>query len=256
MDSAHDNRTLQRFVAGLPVGNDELAEAVAARAVGRAIVIDALLSGLADAEPAARRSTAERIGRMAMIVPEVAARLRVNAVADRDADVRTASAAALRKHGQDVPGDGPPAPERPGLRQLVASLRFRALRSRPRLRPDHLTPRGVETYSSASQGAPDSEHVADLVLVPSLRDAPDAVGSLFLDHPQRLEFKRLPDRFAGTRPTLRAFGGAGGHVPLAIKAEHPVTIEGSAVFLLPSTIGPPEEIRGRLAEIELVVLDD
>ena len=68
MSSQDDIRAIDRFVAGLPVDHEELATALAARAIDRAIVVDAMLFALESDEDAVRLRAAKRSARMARTV--------------------------------------------------------------------------------------------------------------------------------------------------------------------------------------------
>lgn len=97
--SSADDRQLARFVAGLPADDRALANAIAARALDRAIVVDVLLDTLAGPIAATRLTAARRVARMSGVAPRVAARLRIMALADDDDRVRAACRAALAAHG-------------------------------------------------------------------------------------------------------------------------------------------------------------
>lgn len=98
-------RALERLVAGAATDADELAAAVSAQAVDRAIVVTLLLDALGDSEAAVRRRAAMRVARMAEVAPRVAAGLEVMALTDADEDARAACRAALRAHRLQVPGE-------------------------------------------------------------------------------------------------------------------------------------------------------
>jgi hypothetical protein len=99
-----DKRAVERFIAGLAADERALAAAISARAVDRAIVVEALLGALGCPVAATRLSAAQRVARMACIAPPVTARLASIAVEDGDGTVRAACAAALHDHGLPMPG--------------------------------------------------------------------------------------------------------------------------------------------------------
>jgi hypothetical protein len=105
VSTADDKRAIERFIAGLATDEQALADALWARAVDRAIVVDALLDALAGRERATRLTAARRVTGMASVAAAVAARLMLLAVEDDDPGVRDACADALRAHGLRVPGD-------------------------------------------------------------------------------------------------------------------------------------------------------
>lgn len=180
MTSDEDRRAIDRFIAGAPVRSDALANAIAAKAVDRSIVVEALLEGLHDAEPVVRRRTALRIGRMPEADARLAARLTVLAGSDDDAACREASAAALRAHGLAVPGEAA-QPARAPRRFARPSLLLRAWAVRS-------AAGGLEVAARYVEDAPN----LDAHLLEASRGE------------ARLELQGLPADFAGTRPVLRA----------------------------------------------------
>ena len=204
MSTDDDRRTIDRFVAGLPVDADSLATAITAKAVDRTVVIEALLKGLASSEPVVRRRSAQRIQRIPDLAPRVAARLTVLAGTDEDAEARAASAAALRSHGQDVPGEVPP---RESARQWAPRiLRIELALIRLRGEPIPLEPLRAE-------------------------DAPDLEGRLFDDQSGvRIALTGLPPEFAGTRPVVRARRERGSPLEAIASAEGPVAPDGEVTM--------------------------
>jgi hypothetical protein len=226
MSREDDRRATDRFVAGLPVEPDALTEAITARAVDRTVVIEALLSGLADGAAAVRRRTATRIGRMPDVDPEVAARLTVIAGTDGDADVQAEAVAALRTHGLPVPGDRAPTAEqhRAPRRSFMSVLLLRASVARSGDFP-------VEIQARYDPDAPEIE-------VTSVREAPAEL---------RLDLTGLPPTLAGTEPVLR-----GRVVPAPAPltalgtATGPVSDDGRVTIRVPLEVTSIAEVTSRL----------
>lgn len=219
MSSEEDRRALERFVAGLPVEADALAHGITARAVERSIVVEAVVNGLSDADPVARRRLAQRTARMPELDPRIASRLAVLAGVDDDEQVREASAEALRVHGLELPSE--PAAGTAGARlprDLVLRLRVSFVRS--------------EAPPVVRAEDPD--------------EAPGLLGRLHLEATgaARLELTRLPPAFVGTTPTLRATGWAG---PIDVgRADGPVSADAAVTIRIPATAATIDDLVDRL----------
>ena len=231
MSRDEERRALERFVAGLPVDADALATAITTKAVDRAIVVEALLNGLAHPEPAVRRRAARRIASMRDLDERVAARLAVLVETDEDERSREAIAAALRKHRLEVPGE---AAAKPPARAPLALLRLKPSRTRS---------------SRAQPGIA-------LVAAPR-KDAPEFLARVHDEGEGRLRFELtdLPEPFEGTRPVLRARTepGAGELTPIA-RASTPVT--DGAVTIIARLERPPADVDTWLDHGVDVVGDD
>lgn len=118
MSTDDDRRTLERFVAGVPVEDAALAGAVARHANERGAIVASIVDGLADDRASVRRRLALRAAAALDLDPAIAARLRVLVDQDPDPRVREASAAALRAHDLPVPGE-------PSTRPAPATFRLR-----------------------------------------------------------------------------------------------------------------------------------
>lgn len=234
MSDDEDDRILQRFVAGLPVAEDELARAVAMRATERSIVVDALLRGLEDDEPAARLRIAERAGELTALAPEIAAALVRQAAIDDDARVRAACADALHAHGLAAPGD--PAETAMATRR---GLRF------PALRLFAVTARSADgsgtrttLTSRHGDGGRIGGHVTD-----------DGRGGAIVT------VTDLPSAFERTRPFLLGDLGPGPLTPIA-EAEAVVGPDRSASFSIAAVDGSAREVARWLEVGELAVFDE
>lgn len=228
MTSADDRRAIERFLAGLPVDEDELAQAIAAQAIDRTIVAESLVRGLEHPEAVVRLRTAQRVARMDDVSPAVMARLVVIAETDVDLRVRAAGAEALRVHGQPVPSEG----DRPRVAQPAISLRFRRLVLRS------TRPSVIKLETADPTIAP--EAVARVTIVES--------GLL------RVEVFGLPPSFFGTRPTVCVRREDSGEPLDVATAAQPVAIDGSVMIDVGPEAGPVAEVKGWLAAgLELVV---
>ena len=203
MSRDEDRRAIERFIAGLPVDAEALTTALTAKAVDRAIVVEALLMGLSSPEPGVRRRVARRIVRMPDVDPSVEARLTVLAASDDDARSRTASAEALRAHGRPVPGEPPPHDPRERTRAPLLL---------------HLRPSYTRSRSDAQRGI--------TVLPISREEARDFVGRVHDEGEGQVRFELtgLPEPFEGHRPLLQARLEPDGETLTTIaRAETPVT---------------------------------
>jgi hypothetical protein len=207
--STDDDRAIDRFVAGAPVDADELATAITAKAVDRAIVVEALLKNLASDEPVVRRRAAERVARLPDLPDQIAARLTEMAVNDGHARAREACAAALVAHGRPVPGAPRPAEPTSAAEPRRWSLRVLITAARPA--------RGADFEATIG---PRYEE-----------DAPRLRGRLY-DSPAgaRLELTGLPQEFAGTRPEIRAQRARGQAFETIARADAPVTPGGTVTM--------------------------
>jgi hypothetical protein len=242
MTSDDDKRALDRFVAGLDVGEDALASAVTARAVDRTIVIEALLKALASPQADIRRRAAQRVARMADVAPRVQAELTLIAATDPDERVSEACAAALRAHvllEQDAASAAPRSDHEPASPPLVerflASLMLRPMIMRSARQPlVLLLPRNRAELPEMRGTLMDADDGAVLVVLSA-----------------------LPPQFAATHPTLRVRRDADSDAFTAIAtATEPVSADGAATIRIGPEVGPADEVRrwfGR--EIELVVTD-
>jgi hypothetical protein len=230
VSSADNDRAILRFVAGVSVDEDALAEAIAARAVDRAAVVEALVGALLSPEATARLRAAERVARMEDVAREVADVLTRIAVADIDRHVRAAASTALRTHDEPLPGE-PPLSVKPPPRRSVPSIAFRrvAIRSGP------------------------SE---PLVLLPLDRANAHCHGLVSLgdDGLWRVALTGLSAAFAGTRPVLRARGDDG---PIVLgTATQAVTSDGAVTIIIARDVGTTREVERRLAgTVELTLAD-
>lgn len=227
--SDEHRRALEREVAGLPVDADALADAVTQRAFDRTVVVEALVRGLDDGDPAARREIARRAARLVDLDPRVQARLAVLTDQDPDARVREAAADALRAHGAPVPGEPEPEPRASAPRRLAfLGLRVAVARGAP----------GVTVVPDQEPG-PDCEGVL----------TPDGAGGAVLT------LHGLPVAFTGHRPVLRAAREPNGPRFAVVRADAPVPGSGHAVFSIPADVVPHDELVARLAHgLDLEVL--
>lgn len=185
MDSADRDRALHRFVAGLPVDEDALADAVAARAVKATIVVNAMLLGLEDDAPVVRMRAARRVAELVELPPRLAARLRQLGATDADLRVREAAEAALRAHEPER--EPKPEPTRTIARLGFASLWFVPLARRGSVR-------------GTIRGTPATPQVVLEFRARDRADGPSVHGVLIAQDTQlRLELKRLPEPFHGRR---------------------------------------------------------
>jgi hypothetical protein len=233
--STDDDKAIDRFVAGAPVGADELATAITAKAVDRAIVVEALLKNLASDEPVVRTRAAERVGRLPDLPGQIAGRLGEMAVNDEHPGVREACAAALTAHGEPVPGDERAAAARPAeprgwsLRVLITATR---------------AARGAERKARIGPRYP--EHAPHLQGL--LQESPTGA---------RLELTGLPPEFAGTRPEVRAQRARGEPFETLARAEGPVSTDGAVTLAVVAVEGATvEDVANWLRVSQLVVPSD
>jgi hypothetical protein len=230
MSEDDDRRALERYVAGLPVDPDALAHAVAARAVERAIVVEALEKGLAAPDPATRLSIALRLRGMHELDPALAARLAVMTDQDDDERVRSAATETLREHGIAMPAGQTSTPPQVPIPILRFVLGLRLLRVM-----DDDAPIAFEALFGD--------------------DAPDLAGELLADGPDRsrIELRGLPPAFIGTRPVLRAARDGDMLEPVAA-ADAPVAPDGSVIL---HAEAPHDDVeRWCRVGADLVLLDD
>lgn len=230
MSSDDVDRTFDRFVAGIRVGEADLAAAAAAAAIDRTVVAESLVRALQHPEAVVRLRTAERIGRMADVAPAVLARLRLVATSDVDLRARAAGEAALHAHRESMEGTSQPqAPSR----EPVARLLFRRIALRGT--------RAIRLEADDPSLAPDAR-----ALVTS--------GD---DESLRVRLIGLPPGFVGTLPTVRVQTGIDGGPADVATAAHPVASDGSVTIDIGREAGRIEDVKGWLAlGIELVVLAD
>jgi hypothetical protein len=234
MSSEEDRKALQRFVAGAPVEADALAQAITARAVDRAVVVEALMKGLDAPEAATRRRVAQRIARMSGLDERVGARLGVLAGTDDDERVRAAASATLQAHGLPVPGQPGTGAKPP--RTSPARLAFLALRVG--------ISRGDGSVALTAADQPVSGFTAEL--------AGDGQGGA------SLRLRGLPCAFVGHRPVLRAaLERNGPRFPVAA-ADAPVSDAGEVTIAIPATVLPYANLVSRLsagADLEVAEAD-
>lgn len=232
MSGIDPSRAIDRFVVGLPTDPDELAQAIAERAIDRTTVVESLLRSLADPEGAVRLRAAFRVARMDEISPLVAARVRVIAGTDQDPRARSAAVAALRAHALPAPDDHEAPPARGPRRRPTLWLRAVVVRS---------TGRGAVSLVAR-----------DRLSDPEVRGrcSEDERGLL------RLELTGLPEAFCGTLPTVRVRIGDAAETTAITAAAEAVTAEGSVTIHFAPDLGSVEEVIGWLGtEIELVAGD-
>lgn len=229
MSSEDDERTIERFIAGVRVDETDLAAAAAGRAVDRTIVVEALVRGLVHPEAAIRLLTAQRLARMANIGEVLVGRLTYAAGSDPDLRVRAAADAALRVHR--VTGD---EPARHGARH-AGSIRV-ALGFRP------AAFRGTRAAVRL--------HADDRI------EAPDAWARIVAEGDLvRVVLTGLPAGFATTRPAIRITGEDGKRIDVATAAQ-PVTADGSLTIHVAAAAGTRDALARVLATgFELVILD-
>jgi HEAT repeat protein len=176
--SAEENRrAIDRLIAGLEVDTDDLATAIASRAMERSAVVDAVVRALDSGEPTVRLRAVERIGRMPDLAPRLEAALRRVALDDEDARVRAAGALALRRHAAEHPGGSGGAADAP--RRVLAAIALHLLTTR-------------------------SGTTAVVLRAKYSEDAPNLVAELVAEgeDPVRLSVRGLPEPLIGTRPEL------------------------------------------------------
>ncbi len=224
-------RALEREVAGLPVEADALADALMQRAFDRTVVVEALLLGLNDPDPATRRAIARRAARLEGLDPRVQARLTVLTDQDDDRHVREAAAATLRAHDAPVPGEDV----------------SRASRE-PRGRLAHLRLKVGTARSSAGVAI-----IAEQDSTPGFEgviSADGAGGAVVV-------LRGVPSVFAGHRPALRAAEEPNGARSVVAVTQSPVSASGHALIPVPAELVPYKELLVRLDYgVDLELLDD
>jgi hypothetical protein len=240
MDRADRDHALDRFVAGLPVDEEELSTAVAASAVDAAIVVDALLRGLEDESPVIRARAAHRVERMIDIAPRLEARLRQLAADDDDVRTRERAAAALRAHALAVPGEAGAAPDAPGRRPL------------PRLWLKLVTTRGVGPVRGTKPG---ELRVLFSFLALDRTETPAARGRIIeQDDELRMDLVGLPESFVGHRLQVFAYVSGSSLATMFGIAETPVSESGSVS--MPIAAAAYERVGDALTSLELTGLED
>ena len=215
---------VQRFIADLPVDDEELTSAIAERAQASTLIGEAIVGALQNPEAAVRRRAAQRVARMHEVGPSITARLVVMAGSDEDLGARAAAVAALGDHSLAVPSARTePSIARPRVRSTETSLTFRTQVMRDQgNRPILLLPR-------------------DRAQAPMAR-----VLVLFDDDGvTRIQASGLPYAFVGERLEVRALGANRSTIAVSDDA---VTDDGAVTIL--GAIDP-DTLRGR--EIELLV---
>lgn len=242
MNRDDDDRSIDRFVAGLPVDEDALADAITARGIERTIVVEALVGALESTEATARLRAAERVARMEDVAEPVARALTRIAGGDVDLDVRAAAAAALRTHGEPVPGE--PMPSHATRRPTEAAVARRA--SRLSVAFQHMAMRSGESAAPL------------LLLLPIDRAKAPARGSARLDDAGSwsVTLSGLAGEFAGTRPLLWVPGEDGLPFHLGTAAD-PVTSGGSVTIVIGPEAGSASDVQRLLSgRVELHAPDD
>lgn len=242
MNGDDDDRAINRFVAGLPVDEDALDGAISAHAVDRMIIVEALVGALDSMEATARLRAAERIARMPDIARPVAGALTRLVVADADLDVRAAAAAALRTHGEPVPGEparrraAPQSTEAPVLgrtaSRLSVALRRVAFRS--------------------------GDEAITLLLLPIDRADVPVRGRARLGDGDRwsVTIDGLGAEFMGTYPRLWVLDADGTPFVLGTAAD-PVAADGSVTIAVRAEAGSAIDVQRMLSgRVELNVPDD
>jgi len=234
MGSADRDPAIDRFVASLPVDEDELATAVAAKAVDATIVVEALLRGLEDESPVIRARAARRVELMVEVPPRLEARLRLLADADADRRTREAAAAALRAHRPRVADEPhPDAPRRP----------------LPRLWLARVTTRGVGPARGAE--APAKPRVLLSFVSRDREEAPGVRGRIVEEGDElRLDLSGLPKTLVGHRLQAMAYVTGSSTASVLAIAETPVSETGAVS--MPVDPDVYERVARRLATIELV----
>jgi transposase InsO family protein len=227
MTPDEDRRALQRFVAGLEVEADALATAIAAEAMDRAIVDEALLRGLSSDDAVVRRRTARRIARMTDVGDAVAGRLAI--IAETDADERTRETAAAALQAQNRLPDAGLRGER-RRRRVLAALRFvpATVRSTGPVRYQPLEP-------------PAGSRIVDARL-------------LLVDDAVHLRLRELPAEFAGTFPVAAAIDDDTGAERELGRASTAVSPAGDVTIALAPELGSLESVAARLKTFDLFVL--
>lgn len=231
MSTDDDKRAVERFVAGLHVPPDDIAEAIAARAIDRTLANESLLLGLADDEAIVRIRSARRIARMDGVAPGIEAQLRLMAATDVDLRTRRACGEALRAHGRAESGQGvapatassPEAAGRAVARgRAVAGLSL-WLRAR--------VPRVGEV--------PRSDDSAEVSFVARDRSVAPGVGCriVVVRDAAVLHMTNLPIAFAGAQLTATVHHPASAEPVAIVTAALAVTEDGSATIDLSAATG-------------------
>lgn len=244
MDSTDRERALDRFVVGLPVDEGDLVDAVAARAVDAALVVDALLIGLGDSGSAVRMRTAMRIEMLSVLPSRLEARLRQLAASDPSRGVRDAAEAALLAHQDSLEGV-----DLTYISRLVEAARRLGLGSL------WVRPRRVRGQV-AIEGPPSRR----IVLTFYARDRAEApatrVQLIAEDGAMRLELTGVPPAFVGSRLAVIAHDGETQAATAMAVSTQPVDDAGYVTIAIPPALGTEEQIARALAtELELVVVD-
>lgn len=259
MDSTDRDRAVDRFVAGLDVDDEELATAVAARAVDATIVIEALLLGLQDDSPVVRIRSAKRVGRLIELPSRLEARLRQLAVSDADRRVRDGADAALHAHGKSLDGSRDPAqvatrrgsrvPAEVAAGRVSASrLGFPLLWFKPRITRGRPAVRGPQERRVIL-----TFFARDRAEIPAMRVQLIAEGGAL-----HLELIRVPEAYVGCRLAVVAHDAATGSTREMAVATEPVDDAGFASMPITPGIGTDEAIARALStsELEFVVVDE
>jgi hypothetical protein len=245
MDSADRDRALDRFVAGLPVGEAELAEAVAARAVDATIVVNALLRGLNDEAAIVRLRSSRRVAKMAELPPRLAVELRRLAAADTDRRVRAAAETALVAHE----AADEPEHDLTYISRLVEAARRLGLGSL------WVTPRRVRGQL-AIQGSGARRIILTFYALDRAEAPATRVQLIAQDGAMRLELARVPQAFVGSRLAVIAHAGETQAATAVAVSTEPVDDAGFVTIAIPPALGTPEQIAQSLAtELEIVVVD-
>lgn len=238
MDASDRDRTIERYVAGLPVGEDDLVVAVTARAIDATIVVEALLRGLDHGSPVIRARAAKRVGRMADIPQRLSARLQQVEASDADHRVRESAEVALLAHRVAVPSD--PRPPRTGVGALPAIW----------LRP--LVTRSPGPVRGVTGPAALLRFVAlDRAEAPAMR------GELVEEDDElRIELRRLPERYAGCRLAVYVRSARSDEATEIAVAGGAVSETGAVMIPIDRGTATIEDLAQRLrTELELVVVD-
>lgn len=232
MTSDEHRRALERHVAGLPVPADVLARAVTEEAFDRTVVVEALLMGMADPDPATRWQTVRAVERLVDLDPRLAARLAAASVQDDDVRVRAAAAATLRAHGVAAPGDAtsPAVSETSRVRRALLLLRPAVARG------------GPDIALAPAAGAPHA-------VKGDVRS--DGVGGAVVT------LRGMPPELVGCRPALRVAEAQNGPRTAVGAADAPVSLAGEVVVRVPADVLPYETLVQRLGlGVDLEVLDE
>lgn len=246
MDSADRDRALDRFVAGMRVDEDDLADAVAARAVDVALIVDALLLGLNNDAAEIRLRAAKRIARLVALPPRLEERLHDLAAKDPNRHVRAAAEAALLAHEDSVEREFDPTHiGRPV--ELARRLGFASLWVRPRRVRGQAPIQGPQSRRIVATFFP-----RDPTAAPAMR-----VQLIAEDGAMRLELTRVPDAYIGLRLAVVAHDVTTKTAADVAVATGLVDDVGWVSIAIPPSFGTEEEIARALAtQLEFVVVDD